>query len=132
MRRLSSYRLIPLLIVIAVLAMGASCGTSSSAALLVTGEAIKGVGQDWLAVNKALVQACKPSAPTLDAVTCAQARAFAIKFKQAYPVASELYYSAVRVNDIALAGDAKSAVSRLAVEALTLAVKVGMSIREVK
>lgn len=124
---------VPLVLALAVLMLGATCNTSTTGqALVVTGEAIKGVGQDWLAVNKALVDACRPSAPKLDPKTCADARVFGEKFKKAYPLASDLYYTAVGTNDAALSGDAKAAVRKLAIEGLALAVKVGLTIREVK
>ena len=121
-----------MLLVAAVLAMGASCGTTPGVTLVATGETIKAVGTDWLAINAKFVEACKPSAPTLDAGTCKSARDFGEKFKKAYPLASDLYATAVGTNDAALAGDAKAAVRKLALEGAALAVKVGLTMREVK
>ena len=120
------------LLTVAILLMGASCGTTPGVTLVATGETIKAVGTDWLAVNAKFVEGCKPSGPTLDAGTCASARAFGEKFKKAYPLASDLYATAVGTNDAALAGDAKAAVRKLALEGAALAIKVGLTMREVK
>jgi hypothetical protein len=132
MRRLPRWMPFPALLTAAVLLLGASCGTTPGVTLVATGETIKAVGTDWLAVNARFVEACKPSGPTLDPATCGAARAFGEKFKKAYPLASDLYSTAVGTNDAALAGDAKAAIRKLALEGAALAVKVGLTMREVK
>jgi len=92
-----------------------------------SGAALEQVGRDWLAVNNALVEACKPSGPTLDAATCATGRSVAVKMKTAYPLAMSLYEAGVNANDANIAGGAKAVVRSLAVDGASLAIKVGLS-----
>lgn len=91
-----------------------------------TGATLERVGTDWLAVNAALVEACRPSAPKLDQPTCLKARDLAIKMKTAYPLAMSLYEAGVNANDAQVAGGAKAIIRSLAVEGSALAIKVGM------
>jgi hypothetical protein len=117
----------------AVLLLGASCGQQGTdRAILTSGAVLKQVGQQWLAANQALVEACRPSAPTLDAATCGQARQVGEKFKTAYPLAMNLYEAGVNANDAKIAGGAKAAIRSLAADAASIAIRVGFTIAEVK
>ena len=111
---------------LAVLALFVGCA-SVDPTLGGTGVVLQQVGKDWLAVNAALVEACKPSAPKLDVATCAQGRAVAVKMKTAYPLAMNLYEAGVNANDAGVAGGAKAAIRSLAVDGASLAIKVGLS-----
>ena len=99
---------------------------SAPATLGTTGAVLEQVGKDWLAVNAALVEGCKPSAPTLDQATCTKARAVAVKMKTAYPIAMNLYEAGVNANDANIAGGAKAVIRSLAVDGASLAIKVGL------
>ncbi len=121
-----------LLLTVAVLLMGASCQGQTDQALLTSGTALKQVGVQWLAANAALVDACKPSAPKLDTATCQKARQVGEKMKTSYPLAMNLYEAGVNANDANIAGGAKAVIRSLAADAASLAIKVGITIAEVK
>jgi hypothetical protein len=116
-------QLLGLLLLTAWLAAGCS---TVPATLGTTGVVLERVGTDWLAVNAALVEGCKPSAPKLDQPTCVKARAVALKMKTAYPLAMNLYEAGVNANDANIAGGAKAVIRSLAVDGASLAIKVGL------
>lgn len=115
---------------LAVLLLGATCNTQQ--ALLGSGTALKGVGQQWLAVNEAFVKACVPSAPKLPKASCDQARDFGVKFKKSYPLAIDLFDTAVNANDTAMAGDAKNVIRGLSRDLVKFGLQVGIQLSEVK
>lgn len=121
---------IPLVLALAVLVLGATCTTQQS--LMGSGTALKAVGQQWLAVNGAFVKACVPSAPKLSKATCDDARSFGDKFKKSYPLAIQLFETAVNANDTAMAADAKSVVRGLSVDLVKFGLQVGLTLQEVK
>ena len=104
----------------------------STQSLLGAGVTLKAVGQQWEAVNAAFVKACVPSAPKLDVATCTQARDFGVKFKAAYPLAIQLYETAVNARDANMAGDAKHVIRGLSVDLVAFGLQVGMALQEVK
>lgn len=114
----------------AVLLLGATCNTQQ--ALLGSGTALKGVGQQWLAVNDAFVKACVPSAPKLPKTSCDQARDFGAKFKKSYPLALDLYETAVNAQDTAMAGDAKNVIRGLSRDLVKFGLEVGIQLSEVR
>lgn len=115
------------LVSLALMLALAGCASVRQPTIGGTGAVLEEVGKDWLKVNAALVDACRPSAPRLDVGTCATARSVALKFKTAYPLAMSLYEAGVNVNDANIAGGAKAAIRSLAVEGASLAIKVGLS-----
>ena len=119
-------------LITAVLLLGASCQGGTDRSLLTSGAVLQQVGKDWLAANKALVEACRPSAPKLDAPTCAHARQVGEKMKTAYPLAMTLYEAGVNANDANIAGGAKAAIRSLAADGAALAIKVGLSFVKVE
>lgn len=114
------------LLLVLTLAVALTGCASVPATLGTTGAVLERVGTDWLAVNTALVEGCKPSGPTLDQATCVKARAVALKMKTAYPIAMNLYEAGVNANDANIAGGAKAVIRSLAVDGASLAIKVGL------
>jgi hypothetical protein len=112
-----------ILLAAGALLLGASCNQG----VVASGEVLKQVGKDWLAVNAAFVQACRPSAPTMDKATCATAGQLYDKFRVAYPLAMNLYESGVNANDAQIAGGAKAVIRSLAADGASLAIKVGLN-----
>ena len=121
------YRLI--LTVALILSVGCS---STHQGLMGSGTALKAVGQQWLAVNDGFVKGCVPSAPKLPKAQCDAARDFGVKFKQAYPLAIQLFETAVTANDTAMAADAKSVIRGLSVDLVKFGIHVGVTLQEVK
>lgn len=121
---------IPLVLALAVLVLGATCTTHQQ--LMGSGTALKAVGQQWLAVNGAFVKACLPSAPKLPKATCDEAGKFHDKFKKSYPLAIDLYETAVNANDTAMAGDAKNVIKGLSRDLVKFGLQVGIQLSEVK
>lgn len=119
-----------LILCTAALLLGATCNTHQG--LMGSGTALKAVGQQWVSVNDAFVKGCLPSAPKLTPKTCADARAFGEKFKKSYPLAIQLFETAVSANDTAMAADAKSVVRGLSADLVKFGLQVGLTLQEVK
>jgi len=115
----------------AVLVLAVGCA-STHQGLMGSGTALKAVGQQWLTVNEGFVKGCAPSAPTVPKAQCDAARDFGVKFKKAYPLAVQLFDTAVNANDAAMAADAKSVIRGLSVDLVKFGLQVGITLSEVK
>ncbi len=105
---------------------------STHQGLMGSGTALKAVGQQWLAVNDGFVKGCAPAAPKLSKAQCDAARSFGEKFKKAYPLAIQLFETAVSANDTAMAADAKSVIRGLSADLVKFGLQVGLALQEVK
>ena len=119
------------LVLTVALVLSLGCA-STHQGLMGSGTALKAVGQQWLTVNEGFVKGCVPSAPTLPKAQCDAARSFGEKFKKAYPLAIQLFETAVSANDTAMASDAKSVIRGLSADLVKFGLQVGLTLQEVK
>jgi hypothetical protein len=116
----------------ALVVLSAGCA-SSHQNLMGSGAALKTVGQQWLSVNEGFVKGCAPTAvQKLPQDQCDKAREFGVKFKQAYPLAIQLYETAVNAKDTSMAADAKSVIRGLSADLVKFGLQVGLTLQEVK
>ena len=102
-----------------LLAVGLLVGCASTPPLVVSGEALKAVGTQFVTVSTAVTNAC--IAKTLTAAQCAQYRIFARKFKAAWEPAVSVQQAAMVYGDPAMAQQAHAIVVRLSAELATFA-----------
>ena len=115
-------RSVALLIVVLVLA--AAC--ASSTGFIVSGESLDAAGRAFVAVGQAYNQAL--DAKTITTNQYKTWADFAIKFKQAYPSAVQLWKSGVVVNDAALQKNSTAIITSLVSELAKLGTVVGVQV----
>ncbi len=97
-----------LLLLSLILLVGcASIGQS----LVVSGESLKAVGNEFIAVADVYVRGC--AAQTISLSQCVAFRDFGEKFKVAYPMAIQLWGVARNANDVATAKKAEDVIKSL-------------------
>lgn len=97
----------------------AGCATIKG--FTVTGESLKGVGEEFIAVSAVYKSGC--DAGQIAPADCAKYRDFGVKFKQQYPLAIALWESARVANDGAAEKQTREAIVKLATELSVLAVQ---------
>lgn len=102
-----------------------SCTTASvDKALVGSGESLKVVGENYLAVNDVFVAKC----PTgeISVATCNTYRVFSPKFRMAYPLAMHLWELGRKAGSHEATDHAESQILGLAAELASIAVKAGL------
>jgi len=103
-------------VVSATLALGASCGRTPTQALLITEAGLQAIANDFVAASEVATERCNVIPRRAPDSFCNGFKAFAEKFKQAFPQAANLWITARRTRDAAVQEGAASALRALAAE----------------
>lgn len=106
-------------LVLAVAAVLTGCATQST--LATSGESLRQVGVQFVAVNGYYVAGCKDG--TIKPLDCANYGDFGRKFRAEYPVAVQAWEAARNAKDTAAEGRARDAIAALAQELSAVTVK---------
>lgn len=109
-----------LLELLVVLVVAACAGRSVSQGLLVSGNALDGIGQQFVIASKAFATGCHATPPTIPPKACASFRDFQGKFQQSYPLAVQAWKTARKGNDVGAAQGAEATIAALGIELATL------------
>jgi hypothetical protein len=110
------------ILTIAILLAGCASlgiGTGDSG-LAVTGEGLKALGEEFVAVSAVYVQGCNSGQIKPD--NCAKYRSFGQKFQKSYPLAIQLWEAARKANDAAVEKKMREVVTLMATELSSMAV----------
>jgi len=118
MRRLASYSLMVLLI--------SSCATFGfGKSLIVTGESLKALGEQFVQVAGIYKQGCDLVVPrTIQQPQCAAFRTFGTHFQKSFPLTVQLWEAARSGNDQAMQGKIEDVIVDLATALSSFAVAV--------
>ncbi len=106
-----------------VLALGAcKTGSPAQSALVVTGETLAGIGDQFANVGGVYTAQCTPTlrVPEL-AGFCASFKEYGPKFQQAYPLAVSTFKAAAAAGDVATAQSAESKILTLSTQLSAIA-----------
>jgi hypothetical protein len=108
-------------IVLVILLAGCASMGGAGQSLAVSGEALKAVGNEFVAVANVYKTGC--DAKTIAEKQCLAFREFGVRFKGSYPLAIGLWESARAANDGAASKKAEQVIGELAAQLSALAVQ---------
>lgn len=111
-----------------LLSLNSGCGTMSfGKSMVVTGETIKGVGNEFVAVGAAYKSGCDVTR-TIPQSQCQSFRQFGLKFQTAFPLSTALWETARAQNDDVMKGNVEAIITDLATKLSEFALQVGLTI----
>lgn len=114
------HRSLALALLLTFVALGCA-STTPAQSLLISGESINGTGELFVNTAKLLTPPCNAKTLPRWETVCPAFKSFEHKFKEAWPMATGLWYAARRANDPKLEAPAETAINALRSELLTFA-----------
>ena len=118
-----SLQVLAVLLWLALALTGCATGQGTGTTLIVTGETLKAVGNQFVVVGAAYKQGCDV-AKTITQDRCQKFRVFGLRFKEVYPLSVDLWELARKAGDPTSEKKASGKIVELSTELATFAVGV--------